>query len=190
MEYCADPNLNVLLRAASDGDADAFEALLGIYAPLIESQILSFADTEGAPDERDDLRQEASIAFCNAVERYDREQNVSFGAFAKVCIHNRLISYQRKKLRRPPTVSLEAEQKEFPLEKADPLQGLVEKENFFALCQQIESVLSPYENRIWWLYVSGHTAAEIAQRLAREERSVQNAIYRIRKKLRSTLPNQ
>lgn len=190
MEYCADPNLNVLLRAALEGNADAVEALLGIYAPLIESQILAFANADGSADERDDLRQEASIAFCNAVAHYDRTQNVSFGAFAKVCIRNRLVSYQRKKLRQPPTVSLEDKPSELSSEKADPLQKLLEKEDFLALCRQIESLLSPYENRIWWLYVSGHTASEIAQRLVREERSVQNAIYRIRKKLRSALPNQ
>ena len=35
---------------------------------------------------------------------------------------------------------------------------------------------------------SGHTAKEIARELGKEEKSVQNAIYRIRKKLRATLP--
>ena len=58
------------------------------------------------------------------------------------------------------------------------------------LVARLEEVLSPYENRIWWLYVSGQTAAQIAKAIGREERSVQNAIYRIRKKLRLALPHQ
>jgi len=190
MEYRDDPKISVLLRAAKEGDADALSALLSAYTPLIESQVLAALDTEGEIDERDDLRQEASIALCNAVEHYDEAQNVSFGAFARVCIRNRLISCQRKRLRRPPTVSLESEASLPSLAKEDPMRHLMEKDDFLALCKQIERVLSPYENRIWWLYVSGQTATEIAQRLAREERSVQNAIYRIRKKLRATLPNQ
>ena len=188
MEYRDSQNLNDLLRAAKDGSADALSALLSAYAPLIESQVIAFIDEESGDSERDDLKQEASIALCNAVWHYDGEQGVSFGAFAKVCIHNRLISLQRKKLRRPPTVSLEAQASEESREKADPLQKLVEEDDLLALRRRIESALSPYENRIWWRYVSGHTAREIARELGKEEKSVQNAIYRIRKKLRATLP--
>lgn len=190
MEHRDDPNLSVLLRAAKGGDANALAGLLSAYAPLIESLVHSMQDAETEVDERDDLRQEASIALCNAVEHYDAAQGVSFGAFAKVCIRNRLVSYQRKKLRRPPTVSLETELTAPAPVKSDPLQRLVEEDDFLALRNRIEVLLSPYENRIWWLYVSGHTAAWIAQNLGRDERSVQNAIYRIRKKLRAALPNQ
>lgn len=189
MEYCNDRDTGSLLRAAKVGDADALAAILKAYAPLIESQVLALQNADADSDERDDLRQEAAMALCNAVEHYDDAQNVSFGAFAKVCIHNRLTSYQRKRLRRPPTVSLEQYTDPVPL-KEDPLQHLMEKDDFLALCRHIESILSPYENRIWWLYVSGQTASQIAGALEREERSVQNAIYRIRKKLRATLPRQ
>ena len=194
MEFCGENNQIALLRAAKEGDADALSALLSAYAPLIEAQVLSARTDADAASELDDLRQEASLALCNAVEHYDESQNVSFGAFAKVCIHHRLVSYQRKKLRHPPTVSLEQfgllpEGTDLPLPVADPLQALVAKDDFLALCKQIEAVLSPYENRIWWLYVSGYTAPRIAEMLAREERSVQNAIYRIRRKLRAELPN-
>ena len=189
MEDCNCRDSRDLLRSAKDGSADALAALLTAYAPLIESQVLALQNNDTDSDERDDLRQEAALALCSAVEHYDEAQSVSFGAFAKVCIHNRLISYQRKKLRRPPTVSLEQYADPAP-EKEDPLQHLVEKDDFLALCRRIEETLSPYENRIWWLYVSGSTAAEIARSIERDERSVQNAIYRIRKKLRLTLPHQ
>jgi RNA polymerase sporulation-specific sigma factor len=63
----------------------------------------------------------------------------------------------------------------------------VEKEDYRELSRRIESILSPYENRVWWLYLSGLTANNIAARLQKSERSIQNAIYRIRKKLRASL---
>ena len=61
---------------------------------------------------------------------------------------------------------------------------------YMELYRRIESVLSPYENHVWWLYLSGQTTSAIAASLNKDERSVQNAIYRIRKKLRVELhPN-
>ena len=36
---------------------------------------------------------------------------------------------------------------------------------------------------------SGRTAKEIAHRLGKNEKSIQNAIYRIRRKLRTEIPN-
>ena len=49
--------------------------------------------------------------------------------------------------------------------------------------------LSELENRVWWQYVTGVPVADIARDLARDERSVHNAIYRIRRKLRAVIPH-
>ena len=187
MERDNENTLNALLTSAKSGDAAAFETLLDAYAPLIESLVSSFVKTDADLDERDDLRQEACIAFCNAVEHYDIEQKALFGVFAKVCVRNRLISYERKKQQRPHTVSLESEAGTSSL--SDPAQSMMEAEDYLSLCRRMEEILSPYENRIWRLYLSGLTAKEIAVQLSKDERSVQNAIYRIRKKLRSALPS-
>ena len=67
---------------------------------------------------------------------------------------------------------------------------MVEQENYLALYDQICRSLSPYENRVWWMYLSGRTAAEIGKQLGKDARSVQNAVYRIRRKLRAVLPYQ
>lgn len=182
----ADQNERIL--AARAGDQCAFEELLKCYTPLIESLTSVFANTAESFAEHEDLRQEACIAFYNAVEKFDLLQTeVAFGAYAKICIRNRLISCLRSASARCPVVTLE--EKEAPTDaQTDPAQELLEQESYRALYSRIEDALSPYESRVWWLYVSGRTAAEIAQHVMRDERSVQNAIYRIRKKLRSTLP--
>ena len=48
-------------------------------------------------------------------------------------------------------------------------------------------LLSPYENEVWRLYMAGYSASAIATRMERDEKSIHNAIYRIRKKLREAL---
>jgi DNA-directed RNA polymerase specialized sigma24 family protein len=64
---------------------------------------------------------------------------------------------------------------------------LVEDESFRQLCRTVRSHLSELENRVWWPYVTGVSVSEIARELGRDERSVHNAIYRIRRKLRERL---
>ncbi|MBQ9784052.1 MAG: sigma-70 family RNA polymerase sigma factor [Clostridia bacterium] len=184
MHHSIESNLNECLAAAKRGDQAAFEALLARYAPLIDSQIPTYAP----PADADDLRQEACIAFCRAVERFDMEQaDVQFGLYAKICIRNHLISCLRRMHVGEPVLSLEDEKND-PSAGTDPAQSIVEEESYAALYRRVEALLSPYENRVWWLYLSGHTAREIAELFSKDERSVQNAIYRIRKKLRASLP--
>lgn len=188
MESCAGNKTNELLSLAKGGNGRAFEELLGAYSPLIESLIERFSRTDFEVDDRDDLRQEASIAFFGAVQKYDVTQSdVQFGLFAKICIRNRLISYQRKLHRLPPLSS--EEMADVAEEIEDPARALVEKEDYLALYTRINSLLSPYETRVWWMYLSGRTAREIGTVVGRDERSVQNAIYRIRQKLRREIPS-
>ncbi len=183
MEEHSECKLKTWLSAAKAGDSRAFEALLTAYSPLIESQAKHFADP--FPEQREDLYQEACIAFYRAVETFDVTQDrVRFGLYAKTCIHNRLITYVRPLYRRDTETPLWDE----AATDADPGQTLVEEESYRALLEHIRSVLSPYENHVWRMYLSGRTAREIASLMDKDERSVQNAIYRIRKKLRNSLP--
>ncbi len=177
-----------LINAARGGDESAFEALLEAYEPLIDKMSRSFAKTADDFECYEDLRQEACIAFYKAVQNYDskRQAEVTLGLFAKFCIRNRLITYTRDLLRRESVLPLEERIKE----EEDVTAGVVAEEAYMELYHRIEAVLSSYENRVWWLYLSGQTTSAIATQLGKDERSVQNAIYRIRKKLRAALhPN-
>ena len=184
MSHSAESNLNDYLVAARVGDQAAFEELLARYTPLIESLISPYTPVCDA----EDLRQEASIAFYRAVERFDVErEGVQFGLYAKICIRNHLISFARRMPASEAIVSLDS--RESAQEEADPAQSLMDEESYTALYRRVEALLSPYENRVWWLYLSGRTAREIAILFSKDERSVQNAIYRIRKKLRASIPS-
>ena len=176
-----------LINAARVGDESAFEAILEAYEPLIDAMSRSFANATEDSESHEDLRQEACIALYKAVQTYDSTQaEVSFGLYAKMCVRNRLISYTRKLRRRESVLPLEGRIKT----EEDVAQGIVAEEAYMELYRRIEEVLSPYESHVWWLYLSGQTTGAIAASLNKDERSVQNAIYRIRKKLRAELhPN-
>ncbi|MBQ7335354.1 MAG: sigma-70 family RNA polymerase sigma factor [Clostridia bacterium] len=187
MNHSQSTDSTPLLLAAKLGDQSAFERLLERYSPLIDSMTSEFAHSISGAEYEDDFRQEACIAFFNAVKHFDAEQNeVQFGLFAKICIRHRLVSYRRSLRKQEPMLSLD-ETVTSPEEEKDPSAYVEEEENYQALYRLIEATLSPYENRIWWLYLSGRTAKEIAFQLEKDERSVQNAVYRIRKKLRTAL---
>lgn len=178
-----------LILKAQGGDQDAFESLLDRYTPLIDSMVRHLGSDGFSLQDREDLRQEALVAFFRALMRYDTAQTeVQFGLYAKLCIKNALYSHLRRWKDRRNTLLLEDES--LPQqEETDLASRMVEEEKYLELSRMIHEALSEYENKIWWLYLSGRTAVEIADALQKDEKSVQNAIYRIRKKLRTVIPN-
>ena len=187
----SDERLSALIHAAKGGDQQAFEDLLDLYAPLIDSMARQFVNTLSMAFDREDLRQEAVLCFFHALMHFDEQKTaMPFGAYAKLCIRNGLISYWRSHQKGERTVLLEDVMPEGTAEDlGNPAESLIERENFLALYQLVCKELSDYENRIWWMYLSGRTAKEIAAQLGKDEKSVQNAVYRIRRKLRTVIPN-
>ena len=72
----------------------------------------------------------------------------------------------------------------------DVFASVVEREQTAMLVREINKQLSRLENKVWWMYVSGATVSQIAQKIGIERKSVSNAIYRIRKKLKIALDGQ
>ena len=171
------------------GDEAAFDELLLKYQPLIESLVTKFSGEESSATSREDLRQEAAVAFYRSVLSYNVEQSdVEFGLYAKICLSNALISKIRA--RKNPIEELSYDSKgeiEMAGESEDPAERLLEEERLSALYAVIRENLSEFEYHVWNLYLSGRTAKEIGVVVGRDEKSIANAIYRIRKKLRTVL---
>ena len=89
---------------------------------------------------------------------------------------------------RPSAESLDTERMaELPADgEGDPTRRLREQEDYEALCHRIARALSPFESAIWQRYIAGMTAPDIARQLGKDTRSIHNAIYRIRNKLRNS----
>ncbi len=182
------PNVSErLVLLAKSGDEAAFTELTRAYSPLIKSMVGKFS--EGFPEaERDDLKQEANIAFWSALTHFDPKRGIGFGHFAKQCIQHRLIDYRRKYQKDPIRNSLPLEQTDGNQPAEDPGLRLIEDEAYRSLAEKIQSLLSPYEYQIWSLFLLGYSAQTIADTVGESRKSVENAVARFRKKLRNSLP--
>lgn len=179
---------------AQAGKGEAFELLRRQYSPLIDSQVRKHLPEDVSYDDAEDMRQEALIAFYTAVMNYDRgEEGVEFGLYAKICIGNRLKTFLREYRKRMGhnVVSLDdIGMSEQDTQLDDVSLSVISHERMQMLIEIIGSNLSDLEKSVWWQYVAGASAADIAKRLNIENvRSVENAIYRIRRKLRKLLKN-
>ncbi|MBE6533540.1 MAG: sigma-70 family RNA polymerase sigma factor [Ruminococcaceae bacterium] len=180
--------INKLILAVRGGDQAAFIELLKQYSPLIEASVNMFCSDGLSANDKDDFRQEASVAFYNSVLTYDLEQSdVELGLYAKICVCNALIS-QIRIAKRIPTEVQELSDNIVSNEAHEDLSSrLLEEERLSFLFKIIRNTLSKYEYRVWELYLSGCSTSEIARQLNTDSKSISNAIYRIRVKLKETL---
>lgn len=176
---------SVLIKEVQDGNKDAFNEIISRYEPLIVSIVSKYLSDElfGASD-RDDLSQEASIALYNAVMSYDVLQSeVSFGLYAKICLSNSLNSALRKRRRqlKADMAQQDDAERRSVFDDADRLSdaGL--------LLDRIDSLLSAFEKAVFRLFIRGCSHRAIAEELGCKEKSVDNAVYRIRTKIASKL---
>lgn len=185
--------IKALVIAAQSGDQNAFGKLLEVYDPLISATVSKFKISGMSDADEEDLRQEAILAFYSALVAYDPGfSGVEFGLYAKVCICNRLVSQMRilKRHLSHSVVSYDTEKLLQQLASTeDPAARIVEIESERSLLRLINGNLSPYEQRVFRMYVSGMSSAKMAEKLESTEKSVNNAVYRIRKKLKQILKN-
>ena len=183
-----------LLTAVACGDENAFSSLTEQYAPLVRSMserfIDSFKDTADiSAISVQDLEQEARLALYRAAASYDaRQSDVTFGLYAKICIRNSLISLLRKSASAARSKS-KSESNAARGGVGDPLSELVSQTEAAALTARIRSALSPYENSIFEQYISGRSVKCISGNVGKTEKSVSNALYRIRVKIKGLLSN-
>ena len=182
--------INRMVRLAQTGDEDAFATLFRSYAPLVDHLVEKYA-AAGVPEA--DLRSDAIDAFSAAVTHFDPDRGgVTFGLYARICIGNRLISALRAYRRIRSTVSLEGIDPDALRagDESDPSHYILEAERYADLCRKMEAVLSPAEREIWMLFISGMTAGQIAAQLKTNRKSVENALFRARKKLRESFSDR
>ncbi len=180
--------INNFIRQVKKEQQGAFEELLYIYDPLIRSFVNRLGKEAYVDQDAEDLRQELTVVLYNAILSYDCDQSeVSFGLYAKICLNNAFMTQMRsmKKRKGAELLSLESEAWINQAQIAtDPSEDLIKQEEMRELYQRIEGALSPLENKVWRLYVAGCSAREIAQTLDKSEKSVDNAVFRIRQKLK------
>lgn len=181
--------INNLIDLVVSGDSDAFTSLVEMYSPLLKKILSSYTTEEMSKEDVEDLSQEELIAFYRAVINFDKEQSdVEFGLYAKICITNSMISYKRAAAKKSNESLIGDDEINSITDPEGEVPRFFEmRESERQLGEQIERTLSAYENEVWSYYVNGYSAKEIAQKLNSNEKSIDNAIFRIRKKLKTLL---
>ena len=167
------------------GDDYAIELLFERYKPLLNKICRSFF-LFGA--ESQDLMQEAMIGLYKACMNFN-EQIASFQTFANICVKRRILDAVKKSNSQKNKIIDESfsitpdEEDNFLSLEGNPDQHIVENENFNELKQEIFCKLSDFELIVLKYYLQGLSYNQIATKLNRPAKSVDNALSRIKQKL-------
>ena len=163
------------------GNYELMPVIFGRY----EKQILFYVEKYCRESDREDASQEASMALYSAIKDYDKEKS-AFSSFASLCIKRSVIDLIKRANRK----------KNIPEELLEPIEGVniadcnspekifFDKEAYKALTHNIRLELSGLEFAVLQLFLSGKKYIDIADELGISEKSVNNALMRIRKKLK------
>ena len=183
----------MLQRLAFDGDRDAEDALAARYLRLVRicarPLFLAGGDSE-------DLIQEGTFGLLSAIRNYNPADGASFKTYAEHCIRMRLLSAIKSasRLKHVPLndgISLEelsedpgADISTFPeLIRYNPEELILAEESREELNAACSRCLSRFEIKVLDLYLEGLSYREIADRLCKDAKSIDNAVQRIRRKL-------
>jgi RNA polymerase sporulation-specific sigma factor len=182
-------DVNELINLVIAGNSEAFSMLVDRYNPMLKKILSTYTTDEMSKEDVEDLTQEELIAFYRAIINFDREQNdVEFGLYAKICITNSMISYKRAAAKKSNESLIGDEEMNSIFDPDGEVSEFFQRqESERELGEQIEKTLSQYENEVWSYYVNGYSSREIAAKLGSSEKSIDNAIFRIRRKLKTLL---
>jgi RNA polymerase sporulation-specific sigma factor len=190
-----------LVALAKGGEEQAIEILLGRYRHYARAKARLYF-LAGA--DREDVVQEGMIGLFKAVRDFEPRKKTAFRVFAEVCITRQIITAiksatRQKHLPLNTYVSLskpmsaesgEDHALESTLDshtEADPADLVVSAEEIEAINTSVAEVLSELEGEVLHLYMDGKSYQEIADRLGRHVKSIDNALQRIKRKLEGRL---
>lgn len=184
-----------IISLIQSGQSDATEYLLKKYAPLVKKSIRTLyligADTE-------DLSQEGMIGLFKAIQGYQNDNNASFYTFAKLCIDRQIYSAikasnRKKHIPLNSYISFYSKINEDEIELIDnleagkdsnPEQIVLDRENTMSIEEILDEHLSKMEKKVLSLYLQGKSYADIGAELGKPSKSIDNAIQRIRDKVK------
>ena len=182
-----------LVRLAQSGDNDAMEQLCAEYKDTVRMLARPYF-LIGA--DRDVLIQEGMIGLFKAVRDYKSDKEASFYSFAQLCITRQLSSAleaSNRKKHMPLNTYISFSQSDsdgtefeemLQDDIASPEQLLIEKEKFKEFKEQLWNKLSNMEKKVLQLYLEGNNYTSIARMLGKSDKSIDNALSRIRQKLK------
>jgi len=178
------------------GDFFAQDYLLNKYKTFVKTKSRAYF-LIGA--DKEDIIQEGMIGLYKAIRDYQNNKNASFRSFAELCINRQLITAikaasRQKHMPLNSSVSLnktvyEDEGENTYINMIESAEAVTSPETIFIgienrnfIVENIMTTLSSFEKRVLNLYLQGKTYSEIAQIMEKSEKSIDNALQRVKKK--------
>lgn len=191
-----DEELINIYKKDNGADSKALEELITRYTPIVNSKANKFF---AAGSEKNDIIQEGMIGLLSAIKSYDSDKNnASFKTFANLCIDRKLItliksSNSQKQMPLNYAISLNKKLKEEAEENDNeiievvdsgynPFDDFINKEYYKGIADNLYNKLSDHERQVFDEYLTGKSYMEIAKKLNCQEKSVDTALTRIRRK--------
>ena len=175
-----------LVLAARADQPHAMETLLLRYAGMVRGIARGYFLFGG---DTDDLVQEGMIGLYSAVGDY-KPGEMRFKSFAYLCVTRRILDAVKasgREKNRPLNNYVSLLDADVPLAVPDPLEEMIDRENGEEFFRRMNEVLSDLEFRVLMLYMKGLSTAEICKITKKNEKSVDNALQRSKKKLQAVI---
>lgn len=191
-----------LIDRLRGGDSRITDYIMDKYKNLVRSKAKSMYILGG---DNEDLIQEGMIGLFKAIRDYDAGRDASFYTFADLCISRQMYtavqaSHRQKHWPLNTYVSLysngygQGDNEELELAEAlspdqdqNPETLFIDRERVEYLEGQIDKELSSFEKQVLDLYLTGMSYSQIARVLGREEKSTDNALHRLKSKIKKML---
>lgn len=185
-----------IIKLIRQGNTEALEYLIRKYKSFVYSKTHTYFLIGS---DREDVIQEGMIGLYKAILDYRAERLSSFKRFAELCITRQIITSiktatRQKHLPLNSYVSLDKpiydEDSERTLldiivgsESLDPQESLLSREKYKHMQDKLINNLSMLERNALNHYLNGCSYEEIADKLDRHVKSIDNALQRVKKKL-------
>lgn len=185
-----------LVAYSKQGDGDALDFLITKYKNIVRLKARSYF-LIGA--DKEDIIQEGMIGLYKGIRDFNEDKQVSFRAFAELCITRQIITAiktatRQKHIPLNSSISLDkpindGEQVNTLLDMistgsvADPQELMMSKERIVFMEKRISDVLSVFEKQVLTLYLDDCTYQEMSLALKKDPKSIDNALQRIKRKL-------
>jgi RNA polymerase sporulation-specific sigma factor len=202
VSYAKKSDLDLVRRAQSE-DTKALVTLLERHEEFVRMKSRSYF-LVGA--EREDVIQEGMIGLYKAVRDFREDRETSFKAFAEVCITRQIITAIKTATRQKHAplnsyVSLDSPVGDsdegdrnymdfFSDKTLDPSDVVISTEEAESIRGNFPEMLSGLEVDVLRLYIEGCSYEDIAHKLDRHLKSIDNALQRIKRKIEQHLENR
>ena len=177
-----------LIDMLRQGEPDVMDYIIDKYKSMVRKKVRVLYLVGG---DQDDLIQEGMIGLFKAVRDYRKEKDASFRTFAQLCVDRQLyhaIQSSNRQKHQPLNsyVSINSEEWEeevYNIFQQSPENIVIAQENAAHLEKKIRKQLSSFENQVLMMYLDGDNYLQIAEKLGKTPKSIDNALQRIRGKV-------